>query len=367
MFMLLARSYRGTGMWAVGNLLATVGTILYGLREIIPDFFSIVIANVLSTLALCCLYYGVCQFVKTTTNPRVLVLFPVVVAVVIPYLTYVHNDIVARSIVMSAVLVALMLITALVLLTKSVRAVRRSHWFTASVFLLFAGFHLLRILPLLTLPPTAPLAIDLLFSIPMAVSAVCGLLWTAGIALMITERLVVELQHTATHDFLTTTLNRRAAQSLLEAEVRRTRQHDTPLSILLMDVDHFKTINDRYGHATGDAVLITLVQRISQVHGMMDHVVRWGGEEFLVILPATPADSAYHLAQTLKERIAGNAIPVGDTLIYCTVSIGIGTVEPATADLDDLLRRADRALYHAKHGGRNRVSTDTLALAELAA
>lgn len=367
MFTLLARSYRGTAAWAVSNLLATLATILYGLRDIIPDFVSIVVANLLYALALCWLYYGVRQFLKMGTPPRYLVLFPLIVVVAIPYLTYVRDDIVARSILMSAVLVALMVNTALLLFTKTTPALRRSHWFTATIFLLFAGFHLVRIIPLLALPPTSPLALNLLFSIPMIVSAVCGLLWTAGIALMITERLVVELQHTATHDFLTSTLNRRAAQTLLEAEVHRAHQQESPLSILLMDVDHFKLINDHYGHATGDEVLVTLVQRMSRVSGTTTQIARWGGEEFLVILPATSANSAYETAHQVLTLIAGTPIVVEGKAIACSVSIGVATIESATTTLDDLLRRADRALYHAKHAGRNMVFADSSTVADVAA
>jgi diguanylate cyclase (GGDEF)-like protein len=367
LFTLLARSYRGAGSWAVASFLAVIGSALYGGRGLIPDFYSVIVANTIYIIALCFLYYGVRQFLQLTKPPRLLYLLPVVVPCLIYYLTYVRDDIIIRSTFMSLFIVIMMVATARLLFLKSDRAVRRSHWFTAAVFLLFALFHALRIVPLFTVAPTSPLGVELLLSFPMIISSICGVLWTAGIALMITERLVVELQFTATHDFLTNILNRRAAQAQLENEIRRARQQESHLSILLMDVDHFKSINDRYGHATGDVVLTTLVQRLTEANGSAEMMARWGGEEFLILLPATSAAAAYQIAQSIQRHIGESPILVDGIPIACSLSIGVATAEPATANLDDLLRRADRALYHAKHAGRNTVSVDSPTPAEVAA
>lgn len=366
LFTLLARSYRGAGSWAIASFLAVIGSALYGMRGLIPDFYSVIVANTIYIIGLCFLYYGVRQFLELTKPPRLLYLIPLLVPPLIYYLTYSRNDIIVRSVFMSLFIIILMVATARLLFQRSAPSVRRSHWFTGSVFILFALFHALRILPLINLPPTSPLGIDLLLSFPMIVSSICGVLWTAGIALMITERLVVELQFTASHDFLTNILNRRAGQKQLEIELHRATQQNKPFSILLMDVDHFKNINDRYGHLTGDAVLIALVARLCEKSSSLNHIARWGGEEFLMMLPATSATAAHRIAQEINDLIAGTPIIVDNKAIACSVSIGVATAD-ATTDLTDLLRRADRALYHAKHAGRNTVSVDGPALAEVAA
>lgn len=365
LFTLLARSYRGTGAWAAASLLAVIGSILYGLRGLIPDFFSVLLANAIYIVALSLLYDGVRQFLHVPRPMRYLFGFPTFIFLLIFYLTYGRDDIILRSVVMSLYIVISMSASARLLILRAAPEVRRSHWFTAGTFLVFVLFHALRVIPLFTVAPGSVLETDLLLSFPMIISSICGVLWTAGIALMITERLVVELKFTATHDFLTNTLNRRAAQSLLESEIRRTRSQATPLSILLMDVDHFKTINDRYGHASGDVVLVTLVERVAQAIGKEAHMARWGGEEFLIILPATPAVTAFEIAQTLRRLITNSPYVVEATPIFCSVSVGVATA--TTDDLDDLLRRADRALYHAKHAGRNTVFADSSTLAEVTA
>ncbi len=371
LFTLLARSFRGTLAWTWAGSLGVVGSVLYGLRGIIPDLFAIVIANSVNTLALCALYFGVRQFLKQkTSGAHIALIFalPLAVALTLSYFTFVQNNIVIRSTVMSGMTISLMAATAYLLFYRSDRNVRRSHWFTGSIFVLFALFQILRLIPFFMLLRMAPtVANDLLVVLPLMAASIYGILWTAGISLMITERLVVELQHTATHDFLTTTLNRRAAHAQLEAEVARARQQRVPLSILLLDVDHFKAINDRYGHEAGDAVLVTLVERLHSVSHVAEGVGRWGGEEFLMILPSTPLESAYESAKRVNSLIADTAFTVEGTPIHCSVSIGVASSTPDRADVNDLLRRADRALYHAKRAGRNRVSTDTLVPAEVAA
>jgi diguanylate cyclase (GGDEF)-like protein len=356
LFTILARSYRGTGAWAVGNVAVMAGVILVGLRDTIPDFFSIALANTLYLIAISFLYHGVRQFLGLpTAPPRLQFTIPLFAVPVLLYFTYGRNDIVIRSILMSAAMATCMTATAYLLFTKSAPTLRRSHWFTATIFATFAGFHTLRIFPLLTAPLPDPLAINLLFSLPMVVSAICGLLWTAGIAMMITERLMVELQYTATHDFLTNLLNRRAAQNELENQLRRAHKLHQPLSIFLLDADLFKSINDRYGHAAGDAVLIALTHRLRTEHPAPHHIARWGGEEFLIILPDTPATPALQRAHALRAAIADVPIPVEGQDVCCTVSIGVATTAPLTPTLDDLLRRADNALYQAKRAGRNTV------------
>ena len=167
--------------------------------------------------------------------------------------------------------------------------------------------------------------------------------------------LVEESQRFATIDSLTCLMNRRAFTASALREISRSQRHGNPLCLLLMDVDHFKNINDRRGHPSGDAVLTAIGQLLGKELRKADFSGRWGGEEFVVALTETPAASGLGGAERIRAAIA--AMAVRDTageLIPVTVSIGLA--EHRNGDnVDSLIKRADRAMYEAKSSGRNRV------------
>ncbi len=167
------------------------------------------------------------------------------------------------------------------------------------------------------------------------------------------------LEALATTDPLTRVLNRRALLDRLGAEVDRARRFDSALTLLLLDVDHFKQINDTAGHLAGDSVLRRLGALLEEAVRKVDIVARYGGEEFVVILPETTTDGAVVFAERLRERIAHQAFDVGvEQPVHLTVSVGIATFpSPRVASTEDLFARADEALYRAKSGGRNQVRT----------
>ncbi len=155
----------------------------------------------------------------------------------------------------------------------------------------------------------------------------------------------------AATDVLTGLPNRRAMLDTLQQSLDSSRRADLPLAIALVDVDHFKDVNDRHGHASGDAVLIELGGRMrAQLRGS-DTLARWGGEEFLICAPGTPKDAAREIAERVRGAVATSPMPHGRPL---TVSLGVAVCQPGD-DVDSLLLRADRALYRAKSEGRDRV------------
>jgi two-component system cell cycle response regulator len=165
------------------------------------------------------------------------------------------------------------------------------------------------------------------------------------------------LEALATTDPLTRVLNRRALLDRLTAEVDRARRFDSPLTLLLLDVDHFKLINDTAGHLAGDAVLRQLGALLEDAVRKVDVVARYGGEEFVVILPETAADGGIIFAERLRERIQTQSYDVGaDEPVHLTASIGVATFpSPRVVTTEDFFARADEALYRAKSGGRNQV------------
>ncbi len=154
-------------------------------------------------------------------------------------------------------------------------------------------------------------------------------------------------------DALTGLSNRRAILTQLGGMVSGARRHGHPLSIAVLDLDHFKAINDTYGHKTGDDVLVAAVHAMGTHMRAEDQLGRLGGEEFLVLLPDTDAEAATHMAERARAEVAGAPTPVP-----VTVSIGLATWAGETAD--EFLQRADEALYAAKQTGRDRVMAATL-------
>jgi len=169
-------------------------------------------------------------------------------------------------------------------------------------------------------------------------------------------RYAKDLLRMATTDALTGTLNRYSFVERGEAELLRARRARRPLAVLMLDADHFKRINDKFGHAGGDAVLRALGSRLRAAVRPGDLLGRMGGEEFAVLLPETHRDAAISFAERLRAAIADHTIPFGSEAIDLTISIGVAAGHHT--DLETLLRQADQSLYVAKQSGRNRVASD---------
>jgi diguanylate cyclase (GGDEF)-like protein len=169
------------------------------------------------------------------------------------------------------------------------------------------------------------------------------------------NRLVHELESLSFEDPLTGLHNRRHFNTVFDHECHSAQQYTSYLSLLMLDVDHFKKINDHFGHDAGDSVLIAIASRLRQHFHGMDVVCRFGGEEFVVLLPATSVDAAQAHANALLESISHQALTYnGKPLGRITLSCGVATYPGHTQDPHKLLRLADEALYEAKHSGRNR-------------
>jgi len=164
------------------------------------------------------------------------------------------------------------------------------------------------------------------------------------------------MRHAATHDTLTGLLNRGEIFSMLERELERGRREHKPVSIILGDIDNFKKVNDTLGHLFGDEALQEMARRLSSKLRVYDGVGRYGGEEFLLVLPACNLADALARANELRELIAAAPIVSGTVERSITISMGVAVSGCAGAkEVEALLSRADAALYQAKEGGRNRV------------
>jgi diguanylate cyclase (GGDEF)-like protein/PAS domain S-box-containing protein len=190
---------------------------------------------------------------------------------------------------------------------------------------------------------------------------IAGKAYLVGTGLDVTERkkLERELEHQARTDFLTGIPNRRYFLNLADQELARARRYGRPFSMLMLDLDLFKNVNDHYGHRVGDLTLQKVVEVCGQMLREVDVVGRLGGEEFGIILPETDAEQALQVADRVRQAvaIASVALPKGGS-VSITTSIGVATYSEADTDVDAVLNRADRALYQAKRSGRDRVSSE---------
>lgn len=172
----------------------------------------------------------------------------------------------------------------------------------------------------------------------------------------ITEQKSLEenLYQRATRDALTDVFNRGHFIEMANMEMDRARRFAEPLSLVMIDIDHFKSINDIYGHAAGDKVITTLTQSITGFIRKIDFVGRIGGDEFALLLPRANKEPALEVAQRLRLVLSQQIVDLGETAVSFTVSIGVAALRPTTRELPDLMRNADAALYKAKREGRNR-------------
>lgn len=168
-----------------------------------------------------------------------------------------------------------------------------------------------------------------------------------------------QLQELSMTDGLTSLRNRRAFDQQLPAALEHARRYGRSLSLVIIDVDHFKAINDAYGHDAGDAILRGIAQLIASGSRQTDYTARIGGEEFAILLPETALFDGLQFAEKLRASVAASTIRVGDTGHRVTVSIGIANVPHSQVrDPEELFRAADQALYRAKANGRNRVEME---------
>lgn len=167
-----------------------------------------------------------------------------------------------------------------------------------------------------------------------------------------------KLENLANRDPLTGVWNRHYFLNLCEREISRAYRYNRLFSILIIDLDHFKKINDAYGHTIGDEVLIAITITVQNSIRKIDFLGRFGGDEFLVLLPETPVNVAVDMAETIRDNLEKKVILAEEIEVRVTVSIGVSTYQLEDQNIDPVLQRADQVLDQAKNQGRNRVIAD---------
>lgn len=349
----LRRTYpstvRGLSEWSLGLLGMALGTLLASSQGPQPAMAIVSVARVLLLVSMFLIYWGTLRFVGQ--RPQLSAWIPVLLAGVLLHVLFTlkYPNFHARLIVATSLASIVFLAQAWALWRYATPTF--APRLCLSVTLLLALLQLLRLVTSFMLP----LGTNVFDSDPQNLIYVVGLvfsilLYSVGIVLMVSERLRAELEHLATRDSLTGALNRRQMKESFETELLRCHRQHRGMGLLLIDLDHFKTINDTYGHQTGDQVLVDFVAGLNGLLRQSDQVARFGGEEFAVLLPDTSPQEALAAAERIR---AACAAPKNSPC--CTVSLGVTNNLADTDTLDTMLARADAALYRAKAKGRNQV------------
>ncbi len=231
-----------------------------------------------------------------------------------------------------------------------------SHRAVAGVLMMFAAFLSLRLGYALMSPALTTSFVQDPFQVGAFLSAmIFGFCLTMALAVMMFRKKQVELLGLAATDPLTGMNNRLSLDAVVAREISRSERQGSALSIMLVDVDHFKQVNDQNGHDAGDRALKTIAKLINEVIRDGDTAFRFGGEEFLVLLPGARADQACGVAERLRKNIESSNFGLGHQHLEMTASIGVSECKSGLEGWRSSLKKADDALYQAKNGGRNRV------------
>lgn len=350
------RTRDGMGKWAAALFLEALTWTLIAARGAIPDFFSVIVANGFIAAAYALMLAAIYEF-QQRRMPRWQYLVPVASTLLMAALL--PDDMRGRFIWGGVIYGFQMVLIARALLsdqgTRAGRAWRLLFGGIVMIMLVLglrAGFALSGHIEFAQ--PQNTLALHPVQLIAFIATMSTALLGSIGFVLMVKERTDSEIMHLAMTDSLTQIPNRRALMDYAEHAIAR--RSGLPLALLMIDVDHFKLINDTHGHQTGDEVLCKLAALLEGRLRGQDLLGRYGGEEFCVIAPDTDSRGALVLAESLRKIIASASFAATSGELSVSVSIGISNC-PSTARraLKDMLAEADAALYDAKQTGRNKV------------
>ena len=347
--------HEGLHFWAAGLGINALAYVFFGLRGAISEPISIVLGNGLTSLTLCYLLAAVLRFQGRALHWPLLLLPALLLSLtLLALLDNFQLRVVAASLVLAGQSVAILL----TLYT------RRRSTIGRGVLLVMAGMGLSALVMLLRTVSGITGALNaesflqgsalqgMTFVTTFAVSLVASL----GFVFMTKERADEANRRLAALDELTGVANRRSIVAALDRDVGRAIRARESMAVMMVDIDHFKKVNDTYGHLAGDQVLRCVVDVIQHRIRAQDIVGRYGGEEFLVVLTDTNAQGAQQLAEELRAAVQATHCAYGGESIAVTVSVGVfgGRLEPGDS-WDQLIHAADMALYRAKQGGRNRV------------
>ncbi|HTS40638.1 MAG TPA: GGDEF domain-containing protein [Xanthobacteraceae bacterium] len=348
--------------WGFAHLLRSASIVLFGMYGTVSEAISIDLANAILFTAFAVTYTGARLFDGRKIQPTALVA-GAVAWILVSRTPFVSDSMDVRVLVSSGIITCYTWATAYEFWRGRAEPLV-SRW--PAIFMLFAhgSLFLLRT-PLIAVLPWTP-SDHVYNSVWLTVLSFEALLFTISIAFillaMAKERTELRHRTAAMVDPLTGIANRRSFLQEAADIAKRHASDPRPTAVLVIDLDHFKSINDRFGHALGDRVLEIFSETARQSTRSTDLIGRLGGEEFAAVLYDTPRDKAVAIAERIREGFSQSALEVESRPVCATVSIGLVHCQEAVLDIPQLLAQADQALYYAKERGRNRVEVASLDL-----
>ncbi len=346
--------------WIVATLVHPIGFLLVGMRSMVSDWFATVLSNTLIAVAFAAFAIALRTFNGSPQRRGRLYALVLAAAGLAAWYSYGDRD--------EALRVGTISLLYALLLGSSARSIYRqgqersaiTH-LTGGLFLLGTAMMAWRGVVYLFVQQGIPVSAFSATPMQIAAYAAGGLLpvvSTIGFLLMCTEFNQRELARAASLDYLTGICNRRSIEDLATRTIAAARRHGIPMAMMIVDVDHFKRINDEFGHQAGDAALVETVRRIRDSLRSEDLVGRLGGEEFVAVMPNTDGTAALAAAERMRSAFSDQPMLIGGRELTITVSVGVAVLDAQDQQYSQLLRRADRAMYAAKAAGRNRVMLD---------
>lgn len=344
-------------IFAYADLLLFLGFLLLGLREMIPEFLSVILANFLIALAFFLFYYGSTAFLKAYIRHLWLhcsLLGLLLISFV--YFTMVNSNINARIIILNTFLLFESLSVAILYHRHSSIQFGIQKYSVTWGFILYGAYAAFRIVWIATKNPSGNFlhggvihGLGFLFIQVLIINTAFSLYW------IVNAILNYDLETLGNLDPLTKVLNRRAFIDALEKEIARSKRESITFSLIMGDLDTFNQINDNFGHLAGDSVLISFSNIVIDNLRINDVLSRYGGEEFMILLPNTEKKYAVETAERIRKVIEMNNHPFNGKDLKYTVSFGVTSFDMDAQNKDELLENVDMALSEAKSNGRNRV------------
>ncbi|MGA9382093.1 MAG: GGDEF domain-containing protein, partial [Phormidium sp.] len=322
----LANRYKGINYWLLGNILAALGYFLIVFRGVVSDFFSIIIANILIIAGYSFALQGISCFTEQNFPRYWILALNSVFWVIHFHFTYTLASLYLRIINVSWIAFIISGFSGYQLLNNKDQRLLISSRFTAIIFLLQSSLTLARIIVTLSdklSNSLFALNLDGFQVFYFIASFINSFLMTVGFITMVCQRLYQDLNTLAECDFLTNILNRRAIEHQIDREIAYCQRENRKITLILMDIDRFKLINDNYGHDSGDLVLKNFTQTLTLIIRQEDLLGRWGGEEFLIVSRVDNVEDAVILAERLRNAIQNEKLIVHHTIIKYTVSLGV--------------------------------------------
>lgn len=354
----IARNYpkniHGLREWYQSSFILGLGLALLLARGFIPDLFSIILANVLLLICFMVMNHGTRKFalLPARNNNKLLFLFITSYVLLFLWFTYVQPDIGMR--VLWTILFSMAVATDQlhVVIKKLPVSTGRNLLAIALIGVIVTRLARLTAITLGYEQPAGLFDASTLQLVFLATPAIMIPLATVSYIMLATEKLHQNLEFMNHHDDLTGCLNKKTGIKELTLQIHRAKRYRHHFSVMMIDLDNFKVINDTLGHLEGDRVLMDFAQKTKSVIREIDFISRFGGDEFMIILP----DTSLHEAKLLSDRIHQSAHQ--NTARHWTVSIGISAWKGEEDTLDALLTRADKSLYLSKKLGKNQTQLD---------